>query len=216
MATAKKMGLRERKKHLTRESIAEAALALSMDRGLTNVTIDEIADLAFVSPRTVSNYFSCKEEAVAAAGTHDLESVVEQLAARPDAEPTMVALRHVFVDFARSRPPNQLRLEVEKIRLEQEHPSLRPYWVARYDALEAAVRDAVAARTGTDPAWDIYPSLAAAAAVSAVSASMRLWARGDAAPAGLADLIDAAFDQIDAGLRAPGQAGTPPTRPTPL
>ena len=63
------VGLRSIKKQLTRESIADAALRLSLEKGLSHITIDEIAHLAFVSPRTVSNYFSCKEEAVVAAGS---------------------------------------------------------------------------------------------------------------------------------------------------
>ena len=60
-------GLRERKKALTHRTIADAAFTLTVEHGLEHVTIDQIADLAFVSPRTVSNYFMSKEAAVVAA-----------------------------------------------------------------------------------------------------------------------------------------------------
>ena len=56
-------GLRELKKQITREAIADAARQLALGNGLDHVTLDEIAHVAFVSPRTVSNYFSCNGEA---------------------------------------------------------------------------------------------------------------------------------------------------------
>ncbi|WP_448072537.1 TetR/AcrR family transcriptional regulator [Georgenia yuyongxinii] len=198
--------LRERKKQLTREAIAEAALALAVERGLGNVTVEEIARLAFVSPRTVSNYFSCKEEAVAAAGCQDLDDLAEDLAARPAGESPADALRAVLLEYVASRTPEQLRVEVHKLAVEREHPALRPYWVAQYDSLEASLRGAVADRTGTDPAVDVYPWLVAATAASALSASVRIWARPDGDGQALPDLVAAAFDEVAAGLRGPGRA----------
>ncbi|MPV90349.1 TetR/AcrR family transcriptional regulator [Georgenia ruanii] len=203
MATPDKMGLRERKKHLTRETIADAALALSVERGLANVTLDEIANLAFVSARTVSNYFSCKEEAVARAGSQDLFGLVDDFATRTSDESPMEALRLVLVDFAGSLSPERLRVERQKLQVEREYPALRPYQVAQYDELEAALRETIAARTHTNVDADVYPWIAAAAAVSAVSSSIRLWARSESEPETLPELIRAAFDQIAGGLRPP-------------
>ena len=77
------IGLRDLKKQITRTSIASAALRLAVERGLEQVTLDEIAEQAFVSPRTVSNYFSGKEEAIAAAGRDLQDSIIEDLARRP-------------------------------------------------------------------------------------------------------------------------------------
>ncbi|KAE8765548.1 TetR/AcrR family transcriptional regulator [Georgenia thermotolerans] len=206
MATPEKMGLRERKKHLTRETIADAALALSVERGLANVTLDEIANLAFVSARTVSNYFSCKEEAVARAGAHDLLELVDAFTLRPADEPPMDALRQVLIDFAASLSPERLRVERQKLEVEQEYPALHPYQVAQYDELEASLREAIAARTHTNGDTDVYPWIAAAAAVSAISSSIRLWARTESGPEALPELIGAAFDQIAGGLRPPSSA----------
>ncbi|MGJ8868730.1 TetR/AcrR family transcriptional regulator, partial [Salmonella enterica] len=68
-ATPERRGLRERKKEHSYRTIADSAYALTVEHGLEHVTIDQIADLAFVSPRTVSNYFTSKEAAIVAA--HD-------------------------------------------------------------------------------------------------------------------------------------------------
>jgi AcrR family transcriptional regulator len=58
------LGLRERKRLATRRAIQLAVLGLVRDRGLENVTVDEISRVADVSPRTFFNYFTSKEEAI--------------------------------------------------------------------------------------------------------------------------------------------------------
>jgi AcrR family transcriptional regulator len=57
-------GLRERKKQLTRQQIAEAARTLFGERGFEQVTVAEIARAADVSTQTVFNYFPTKEDLV--------------------------------------------------------------------------------------------------------------------------------------------------------
>ena len=55
-------GLRERKKHETRESIAAAARRLFALRGFERVTVAQVARAAGVSEKTVFNYFPTKED----------------------------------------------------------------------------------------------------------------------------------------------------------
>ena len=61
-------GLRERKRLATRRAILLAAITVVRDRGLEATTVDEIARIADVSPRTFFNYFSSKEEAIVGDG----------------------------------------------------------------------------------------------------------------------------------------------------
>jgi AcrR family transcriptional regulator len=68
-------GLRERKKSQTRRAIAEAAEHLFRGRGFDNVTVDEVAQAAQVSKKTVFNYFPMKEDLVFAR-TDDRESAL--------------------------------------------------------------------------------------------------------------------------------------------
>src|SRR6202035_4622817 len=55
------VSLRERKKLATRRLLRRAALDLVAQRGLTNVTVEDIAEGAEVAPRTFFNYFPPKE-----------------------------------------------------------------------------------------------------------------------------------------------------------
>jgi len=58
-------GLRERKKADTRRALSDAALGLAFERGLDNVTREDIANVVGVSLRTFNNYFNGKYEALA-------------------------------------------------------------------------------------------------------------------------------------------------------
>lgn len=58
-------GLRERKKEATRVALSWAAIRLTVERGLDNVRVEDIAEAVGVSPRTFNNYFSSKAEAIA-------------------------------------------------------------------------------------------------------------------------------------------------------
>src|SRR6202046_1187261 len=80
-------GLRERKKLATKQALAPAAMQLAVQRGLENVRVEDITDAVNVSRRTFTNYFSCKEEAIASLNTARFTQAVEALRGRPAGEP---------------------------------------------------------------------------------------------------------------------------------
>jgi AcrR family transcriptional regulator len=83
-------GLRERKKQLTRQRIADTAIALFAERGFDHVRVAEIARVAEVSEATVFNYFPTKEDLVYGG---------------------MVVFERTLLDAIRSRPPGTSALQ---------------------------------------------------------------------------------------------------------
>jgi AcrR family transcriptional regulator len=199
-------GLRELKKQMTRAAIANAALDLTLENGFSHLTIEGIAHRAFVSPRTFSNYFSCKEEAVIAAGNQYWADVVNRFAEQPADRHPLRAIRDLITDALKATEDENLSRATQTIRLGREHPALRPYQFAEYAKLEESLRRTVASRSGTDSETDLYPWLVAAAAVAATKAAVALWLLRQESPDTLPGIIEAAFDQIAGGLRAPAES----------
>src|ERR1700683_5669534 len=91
-------GLRERKKLESKQARALAAVQLAAERGLENVRVEDITDAVNVSRRTFTNYFSCKEEAIASVNAERSARIVEALRERPAGEPLPDALGAVFAE----------------------------------------------------------------------------------------------------------------------
>src|SRR5262244_2759346 len=86
-------GLRQRKRRETRAALSRAAMRLCMQRGgWENVTVDDIAAAANVSPRTFRNYFSTKAEAVAAMHLERMLRIADEIRARPADEQLWAAI----------------------------------------------------------------------------------------------------------------------------
>ncbi len=86
-------GRREVNKARTRQAMVDAARELARERGLEDVTAEDIADRAGVSRRTFFNYFAGIEAVVAAGLAGPLERMADALRRRPAAEEPLVAIR---------------------------------------------------------------------------------------------------------------------------
>ncbi|MFE3757063.1 TetR/AcrR family transcriptional regulator [Nocardia tengchongensis] len=90
-------GLRERKKQQTRTRIIDVALRLCDDQGFDATTVEQIADAADVSPRTVNRYFDSKEAIVIAPIEGWGQALADQLRAQPITGDEMQALLGAFM-----------------------------------------------------------------------------------------------------------------------
>ena len=202
-------GLRERKKQATRRAIQQAALRLVAERGLDKVTVEEIAAVADVAPRTFFNYFSTKEEALLGRDPDKQAALVAALADRPADEDPVTAMHAVLVaqadDMASRADDWQLRM-----RLVNDYPQLMPSHLAGFAEGERAMAEAVAARTGVPREQSLYPDLVASVAIAAMRTAMARWRTTDGSQP-LADHIDEAFRLLAAGLPVPETAT--PLRP---
>ncbi len=209
------VGRRERKKQATRAALSEAAVRLSLEHGVENVTVEQIADEADVSLRTFFNYFSGKEEAVVAGDSARGEVLVERFRARPETESVLTALRVAVLAHV-----DDLTTEGQMgaLRMMRRSPSLLPHQLAAYAAGERALALAVAERigepvaepsdepddedrSGDDRPVGLYPALVAATVMAGVRVAMQRWTdRGSGDRAGLHEIVGEVFDGLGRGL----------------
>jgi len=185
-------GLRERKKVATQAAIGIAAWRLAVERGPDRVRVEEIAEEEGVSRRTFHNYFATKEEAMASLAVDRAERICSALRERPAREPLADALAQLFTEEYASgdRPDEALRAAVRRAA---SNPGLMGAIGRAMLATEAPLAEAIADRTGTDTACDLYPNLAAAAAVSALRATIEFWLNASGTPPRLRDMLGQAI-----------------------
>jgi AcrR family transcriptional regulator len=215
------VGRRERKKQATRAALSEAAVRLSLEHGVENVTVEQIADEADVALRTFFNYFSSKEEAVVAGDAARGEMLVERFRVRPDSESVLTALRVAVLAHVDDLTGEG---EMDALRMMRRSPSLLPHQLAVYAAGERAMAVAVAERIGelgpegpddegfgTDRPVGLYPALVAASVMAGMRVGMQRWtdasAGGTRDLAALHQLVGEVFDRLARGLDDPTGSG---------
>jgi AcrR family transcriptional regulator len=160
-------GLRERKKHQTRELIAETARRLFRERGFDGVTVDEVARAADVSRMTVFNYFPTKEDLFYSGLELFEERLLDAIRKRAPGESILAAFARFVTEsrglLAADEPDAFERLRAIN-RLIVESPAL----LAREQQIQAGYADALAAliaeETSARPG-DVVPSVAANAMI---------------------------------------------------
>ncbi|MBV9795978.1 MAG: TetR family transcriptional regulator [Actinobacteria bacterium] len=195
------LGLRERKKLQTRSALSWAVIRLSVEHGWANVTVEDAAAAANVSERTFRNYFSSKAEAVAARHLDRMLLVAVELQGRPAGEPLWDAITGaVLSQFAGGEPRGHEWTDAIQLMLTE--PDVAGEVLRANATAQRDLGVAIARRTGTDPAHDLYPSLVAATTNAAITTVMDHWLRADP-PVAIEALMRDAFGQLQAGLPVP-------------
>jgi AcrR family transcriptional regulator len=164
-ATVARLGLRERKKQQTRQTIARVALELFAERGYEHTTLAEIADAADVSKRTIFAYFESKEDILFCDEPRFYEQLKETLEQRPEDATTVDALREFLSSLHSMDEDARLRKQIihsdESLRLSERGRSAR---------VEQLIADSVARDLDAAPG-DVRPALVAASVTAAFNAA---------------------------------------------
>lgn len=132
--------LRDQKKEATSRALAEAAFKLALEQGMDGFIVDDIVQQAGYSRRTFANYFSCKEEAVAAyfmSGASKEDKKLLFAGLPPDATPLDVLYSLLKRQFT-SEFLHQLR---QFVSLANQYPTLEPYILSIFRRLQMAAQE---------------------------------------------------------------------------
>ena len=196
------LGLRERKKLDTRRALSDAALELAFERGLENVTRDAIAARAGVSLRTFNNYFTGKHEAVAYRQIQRMRRSLAVFKELPADIPLWSAITDAVLEPLEAEGAADVLPTPEQLVVVRDLLSARDMRAALSKDLFADWVDAIADRTGTDPARDMYPRLVAAVIRAVGETAMEAYAAADP-PVPITDLLRRGLTEVAAGLPAP-------------
>jgi AcrR family transcriptional regulator len=146
------LGLRERKKLRTRALLMDAAIDLCNRQGFERTTVDQIAAVADVSPRTFSRYFSTKDAIALALIDEAIDHVAAELARQPTDINHFEALRRSYVAMyasTKTAPPGALSADrmMCTVRIIMTSPTLRQ---AALEYRRHAVNVELAKRLGVD------------------------------------------------------------------
>jgi AcrR family transcriptional regulator len=194
-------GLRERKKQQTRERIADAALKLFAERGYDETTLDEIADAADVSRRTIFAYYDSKEEILLCGEVDFLARIKQMLDERPEGTTTVDAMR-TFISTL--EPADDAAIVRKDLILRT--PSLQTKIRARHSELEPMLAESIAKDLDARPD-DIRTTLVAASMTAAFTSVRDRFYAAEAAgrPVSHDDamaILDEVLEFLRAGLEA--------------
>src|SRR5271155_2990907 len=127
-ATDRPLGLRERKKIKTRQTIRREAFRLINENGYASTTVEQIAEAAEVSPSTFFRYFPSKESLVLA---DDLDPLIlAAFKAQPPELSPAQAFRRAYETTMAGLSAEQVEFETTRQRLIFSIPELK---TALYD-----------------------------------------------------------------------------------
>jgi AcrR family transcriptional regulator len=170
------VSLRDRRRRQTSLEIHRAALDLASKRGFDNVTVEEIATAAGVSPRTFFNYFTTKESAIVHAPLDISEEQAAEFVASERIRHHEIlddAIAVISAGLAENPPSRQQMADLRTVA--QNSVTVSSAILAVFDAFQRKLAALVAERVDAGPDDDI-PVLIASLAITVVRVGMDRWA----------------------------------------
>jgi AcrR family transcriptional regulator len=193
------LGLRERKKLGTRWALSDAALELALERGLENVTREDIANRAGVSLRTFNNYFTGKYEAVAFRQIDRTRQSLTAFRERPADEQLWSAITEAMLAPLEAEGAMDIRPTHEELVVIRDLLSAKDLRAALTKDLFSDWVEAIAQRTGMDPVRDMYPRLVTAVVRAVGETAMEAYVNADP-PVAYTELLRRGYAAVAAGL----------------
>ena len=167
-----KEGKRERKRRQTRSRIEHAAIALFLQRGFDQTTIEDITEAADVSKRSFFDYFPSKEDVVSAWQDAFADHLAEAVAARPTNEPLVRVVEEALSAAVIAAFDPQSRAVGHLIR---ETPTLHARDQLKYAKLETCLTTALLARCAEGDVERPQVRLLSAVVISAMRVGGERW-----------------------------------------
>ncbi len=176
--------------------LAAVAMALFLEHGFEETTVDDICAAAEISRSTFFRYFPSKEDALFGQLADTGDTLAEALTARPSDEQLWTAMRRALdplvaqIEAAGASARRLARLIGGQPALVARHREKHARW-------QELLRPEVARRLGTDPGDRSDPRADAVigTALSCFEAAQTAWALSDQPPP-LAALVDSAMGVI--------------------
>jgi AcrR family transcriptional regulator len=195
MEAVSDVGLRERKKQATRESLIEVALELFAADGVDAVSVEQIAARVEVSARTFHRYFTSKDDVLFADSDDRRRRIVEALDARPADEPLLDTLRAAALVLVEGVAVDPRRERIRQ-RIVEGNDRLRARSLRNSEEFADVLAAHVARRLGVRPDA-AHPRLLAGWTLASLRVVHRRWLEHPRVD--LVAEVEAAFDLLAAG-----------------
>lgn len=168
-SSARTEGLRERKKRERGQALRSAAIELTLEKGYSNVTVEDICTRCGVSRRTFFNYYSSKEEALLGRADtvfdpEDQPAIAEFEAGGPSGR-LIADLTHLLTFVVRTRLNRREEMHQYHQILKRD-PELMQVQMSRMGNNERLFREMIQRRFDGSPgaasAGDVRPTAASA------------------------------------------------------
>ncbi|REK74478.1 TetR/AcrR family transcriptional regulator [Paenibacillus paeoniae] len=137
-----KPGLRHIKREATASALADAAFSLALEKGLDGFIVEEVVQQAGYSRRTFANYFSCKEEAVAAAAAAvNFKGADEVIAWIEALDEGMSPLDIMYQLLKMQMTTEHIHKLQQLVSLSKKYPTLEPYMLSALHELQKSAQE---------------------------------------------------------------------------
>ena len=169
-----KPGLRERKQERVRQDVMDAGLRLFVQQGFDATTVDQIADAAEISRRTLFRYFETKGDILMAAMRGMSDFLEASLRSRPAKEAPLLSLLEIFIALSQ-RLANSGVDSYSLAYMIDRDPSLRQYSLQKHAEWEDRIASVLLERLPTGRRNELGAPLLARIGVGSFRTALDQW-----------------------------------------